>query len=279
VSEDEPNALYIYRFHIAEGDQAAMRGWSRWTTGAGDTIIGAHFIESELYLVIERADPAIFLEKIDFRKLTDGGFTHRIHLDSLVGLTGVYNAGTDLTTWTLPYEAQTGEEYLVVLSHASWAGQKGRVLNSTSTPGSALVTVVGDFDAFEAHLGHVYVSSYTFSPAVVEQRQGSANAALSRLYLKRWYISYSDTAYFRTLVSLSTEEDSTEDIDEFTGRNVSGLSFVLGPPILSEGSHDFSAGGDARHVIVKIDSGSSYAPWTVTSAEWEALFTQRARQV
>jgi len=279
VSEDEPNAVWVYRFHISEGDQAAMRGWSKWTLGATDNIIGMHFIDSVLYLVVERDDPAIFLEKIDFRKLTDGGFTHRIHLDSLVELTGVYSAVTDLTTWTLPYEAITGEDYLVVLSHADWTDQLGRVLNSTATPGSVSVTVVGDWSAAAAHLGRVYVSTYTFSPAVVEQKQGSANAALSRLYLKRWYIAFDDTAYFRTIVTLSNEESSEELIDEFTGRNVSGISFVLGPPVLSEGIFGFSAGGESRFVVVSLDSGSSYAPWTVTSAEWEGLFTQRARQV
>lgn len=273
-----PNTMYVYRFHIL-GDDKVQSSWSKWTLDAGDTIYGMQFVGSSLYVVVHRDDPGLHLLKLDFRALTDGDLDYRIYLDGLAELTGVYSSGTGLTTWTLPYTFPTGATGKIVLSATGWGNDMGKTIVATFTGGSTSVTAEGDYSAYACHLGYTFTSEYTFSPAVVEQQQNRAAAALARTQLRTWWVAYQNTGYLLFTIDRRDDANATVYTEEFSAREISGISALIGPVVLKDGEVAVSAQGDARHVRIKVSNGDSYLPFTLTSAEWEGYFSQRSRQV
>jgi hypothetical protein len=283
VSDDEPMSIFVYSFFFDQGSKV-QASWSKWSFGDSDEIIGLSFIQSTLNLLVERDEDgiggrSIHLEKIDLRTLTDGGFDYRIHLDSLIEATGVYAAGTDLTTWTLPYEQDSeGGEYLVIQSHASWGNSMGRAVPETDTSVDGVITVSGDLSAYSCHIGRVYEHEYVFTEAVISLAKGTEQSpdpiTQGRLQVRRWKILFEDCGAFSAFVT--PNEDSDEYEYPFSGVIV-GAS-IIGPPTPQSGEHEFEVGGQSTHVTVRLSS-SSFLPFTMVGAEWEGFYVGRSQRV
>jgi hypothetical protein len=126
LSTQERNALWVYKYYWKDTQNKLQSAWAKFTFDSGDTILGCEFVGSKLYLVTQRAD-GMHIEWMNFLPaeadltLTDGN-TITVLLDRKCSLTGAYNAGTGLTTWTLPY-ADSGTFNVVLgdLWTAAWA--------------------------------------------------------------------------------------------------------------------------------------------------------------
>lgn len=268
VSDDELGSIFVYRFYWS-GKQKVQSSWSRWSVGGDAEILGVRFLASTLFVLLSRED-GVYLEKHNLRKLTDGGLSHRVHLDSLVELTGVYSAATNLTTWTLPYLPKGNEEYAVVLSDSGWANEIGkRLSNVTFNPASLSVTVEEDFSAYPVLIGRTYPSEYELSPPVLEVGTAQASQPITegRLQVKSVTLFYKDTGYFQVLTNYRTGQDE-EFENNFDGRYVGDPQTQIGRINLQEGSHRVTVLGEAEAVKVRISS-DSYLPFTLTAARWD----------
>ena len=107
LSSDEQNALYCYQWYIAN-NQKLQSAWHKFTYGAAanTTILNCDFIETDLFLLVQRTDGVFIVKQQLSPAVTDTDATYLTHLDMKVneattGLSKSYNSGTNQTTITL----------------------------------------------------------------------------------------------------------------------------------------------------------------------------------
>lgn len=266
----ERNALYVYKYYWGKTEKL-QSSWSKYTFPAGDTILNASFIGTTCYLAVQRS-AGIFFESMDLQaNAVDTGFAFQILLDRRKELTGVYNAGTGLTTWTIPY-ADT-ETLQVILGTAFGANKGVRLV--TTQPTSTTITAAGDYSAGNSFIGRPYTMRYRFSQLYYRDPKSAAVQA-GRLQLARMYLVYDKSGYFRIEV---TPKARTTNTYPFTGKVLGDSTLVLGTPQINSGKFLFPIRSNNEGLTIDIVN-DSHLPSTFQSAEWEgefSMFTQRVQ--
>ena len=108
--------VYVYQWFVS-GGQKLQSAWHRWDLGTGDSMLGLRFIDTTLYFISQRSD-GVYLEKIETEPgKVDGNGSIRYLLDRRVeigDLVRTYDAATNTTTITLPYEIDNCDDITVV---------------------------------------------------------------------------------------------------------------------------------------------------------------------
>ena len=282
LTTEERNVVFIYRYWY-EGDDQLMSSWSEFVIDESAVIVDVGWNESKLYLFIHRQD-GLHFEVLDFGKVEEADdYPHRVHLDSLVKVTGTYDIPSDTTTWTVPYDQTTnGGEFRAVTSEEFGTGGDGRgqVLTidySTDTT----FTATGDWTAGAVYFGRVYESSYEFSEIVLRYRSRSGDVGSSdhkidgRLQLKRGHLVYEDTGYFEAQITSRDPDDTEVYVAEFTAESIN--ESVFGPRAIETGVFEFDIAGRSNEVVITIKS-DAVLPFTISALTWEGRFYQRATQ-
>jgi hypothetical protein len=276
TDSDSKNTIYVYQF-FWDGSNKLQSAWSKWTFGSDVTVLNIDFIENELFLVVQRAD-GVYLEKMNVSsdtKETDMDFN--IYLDRKVDnsdLTGgTYDSATNITTYTLPYEVNAGENYKAVKRYGNLI--PGEDMAVTSCSGSMLC-LRGDTTITPFVFGEGYSSEYTYSKQNVKEdsRQGKAQSLIinSRLQLRTWSVEFNDTGYFRAEVSITNGDSFTYT---FTGKIIGSSMNVIGQAALDNGTFRFPVLGKNTRVGIKLVNDSYFPSWYLAS-EWEGYLTSRS---
>lgn len=172
LTTGDSTALYIYKYHYSQSGQYSAKkvqsAWCRMPLGDANTkILGADFIETKLYLLIQRSG-GVYLEVVDFTPgITDPLVAYVTHLDRRIteaSLTSnTYSAVTDLTTMVLPY---TIDGTVKVVTRTTTNQIPGRLLQVASSAGST-VTVTGDYHSTPVYIGQTYTKRSRFSTIYV----------------------------------------------------------------------------------------------------------------
>jgi hypothetical protein len=269
LTTGDPSSIYFYKWFFS-GDQKVQSAWSKWTFPSTDTVLNVDFIATKMYAVIQRAD-GVYLEFLDLQLgAEDTGFTFQVNLDRLIAPTGTYNAGTNTTTWTLPY-AETNT--LQVVLGSTFGGDTGTVL-TTQQPTTTTITAIGDFSAGSVFIGRPYTWRYRFSTQYVREyvKGGGFTTVVanldSRLQLNKMYVVYEATGYLRAEVT-PTGRDTYEYV--FTGREVGLADCIIGAVATPTGRWSFPI--LARNDQVQIDLvNDTYLPSRVQACEWQGKF-------
>ena len=275
ISSMSPNTLWVYKFYFGEGGKL-QSSWSRWDLSFDDSILSAEFLESELYLVIARAD-GTYLERMDVESgALDPNASIYYHVDRGLFLTGgTYDAVNDHTTFTLPYA--TSRDLWV------FVGGNDGVYPETFVPGhtrptTSTVRIVGDWRGRTVFAGVKFKSQYEFSTLYLRtQETGGGVLAMDdgRLQVRRMALNFAESLYFKVRV---VNEGRPDSIKEFTGRRLSAASAEMGTAALTSGRFQFPVMGRNKLVRVIIES-DHFLPCAFTSAEWEATYHTRAKRV
>jgi hypothetical protein len=276
----EDHKVFVFGFFFI-GDEQVMSSWSEWAFADDDIVLDASWIESILYVLVSRQD-GIHLEKIDFGKIDEdeAAFTenlgYRVHLDSLVHLTGTYDAPSNITTWTLPYDQATNGGTYRIIRGGEWDAARGSQINVLSQATDLSITALGDFTAAPVYIGREYTSTYELSEIVL--RGGTGDTAkgariAGRLQLRQGRIVYANTGTFN--VRLLSQDDDDEYSVTFVSQFLNQA--IFGATGLDDGVFTFHIGADARNARIIIDS-ASFLPFTLANAEWEGRFFQRSSQ-
>lgn len=272
----ELNTLYVYRY-FWDGDTKAQSAWGRWIFPALTEILYADFIDGWLQVVGRLSDGTTHLHRMSVEAQA-GPLNHEyaILLDCRDLLTGTYDAGTGLTSWTLPYPHDSKAQAL--LSSEFPTGQIGRVLN-VSYSGANVITAKGDFSGGQVIVGLPYRWRVKLSKQYVrENTDGKTGSTITsgRLQLRNMTFDYEDTAYFEVHV---TPEARATRIYKFTSR-ILGSALPInsgGLPLSPDGS--FSARIRSRGDTVGIELISDApVPARITSARWVGFFNELTRQ-
>lgn len=288
LTERSPNRVYIYRYHWA-GNEKLQASWSHWEFHPNDIIRNCAFIESKLYVVIQRAD-GLHLEMIDLEpgKVEDNWHI-AVHLDSRVksqNLTMVLNENDpdlfddDTTSITLPYKLRSGEKVeLVTLPGGARA--EGVVVkeyaldNSGST---SVITIPGDWRNQPFQIGRPYEFRYRFSTFVIKEESvggGEMTVGEGRIQLRKMSVLYADTSFFRAEVTPFRRDTY---VYTFSGRVVGSGRNLVGRVSTETGKYQFPLMTNNNEIVVELVN-DTFLPCFFLSAEWEGFYTIRSRRL
>jgi hypothetical protein len=277
LTDSEPGSVYVYQFYWLSNSQKAQSAWHRWTFDDAAVLSGV-YLGGYLYLLLSRAD-GLYLERLSLQSgATAPGVDYPVHLDRLASVTGTYNGTTQRTTFTLPY-APDQDTFRLVRTDAF--GTPLSVVDPTSYTwaSSTSVSVPGNLTAGPLLGGCRYTFRYVFSALYLRRQDGTA-VTTGRTQLRTFTVNYRDTAYFKTVVAPYGTDPATEEvlpgkIADFTGKVLGAQSLVLGSPVFHSGDYAFQIYGQADVARIELVN-DAHTPATFLSAEWEALYWNRA---
>lgn len=281
LTSGDPTRVYLYKFFYA-GEEKLQSSWSRFTMGgAGTVVLGADFIESVLYLTVQRTD-GVYFEKLNFSPgAVDTGVNFVTHYDRRLTeaqcTSVVYAAG--VTTWTLPYAV---DGTMKVVTREVSPGLLITVTNPTTTT----LVASGDYSTTKVYLGQTYRRSYTLSKFYLreEGKDGKSIVMTGRLQVRNATLAYADTGTFTVTVSPDYRDPSSfveyrDPADAtFTGRILGAGSNLLGAIALASGKFTFPVLSKNDRVTIEISS-DSFLPMHLLSLDWEGLYHARSKRM
>ncbi|TAE75118.1 MAG: hypothetical protein EAZ84_09895 [Verrucomicrobia bacterium] len=271
------STVYVYQYYW-DGNEKIVSAWRKWDMG--DTVVGAEFIDGYLYLLITRLG-TLHLERLSLQptaKPTEQD--NQVYLDRRVKLTGVYNSGTNRTTYTFPYVPNQSRVRLVrSKTHPTAPGSLVNPATYQWTSAQVL-TVLGQ-EPVDVTVGESYTMRFQFSRQFPLDYQGRP-VSTGRLQLRTFTIYYSNTGFFRTEVKpygsaapANVEEVVPAKMSNFTGKVVGANDLTLNKPSFQTGSYSFQVYGDAAQCEIAV-SNDTHVASTLVSAEWEGFYYSRA---
>ncbi|MBU4566997.1 MAG: hypothetical protein KKE29_19950 [Proteobacteria bacterium] len=275
LSGDEPSNLYVYRYHWLNTEKV-QSSWSYWTFPDA-SILNADFIESTMYLVLQRTD-GVYLERLELSPaLKDTGEPIHYHLDRKITEAAcasvTYDSVNDETTFNLPYAIDLASDYVVVMRGAT---TPGRILQTVSKTATSIV-VEGDHTNSDVFIGLNYEARFEFSEFTLKETSssGAKNVVASgRLQLRTITMVYNETGYFEVEVTPLYRDTSTF---VFSGRIIGDGSNVLDQIALHSGTRKFALMSKSDQVRVAL-TNRTFLPCKFVSAEVEAFFHTRSRR-
>ncbi len=274
----DSGALYVYKYYFANG-QKVQAAWNKWTFSGA--VVSHEFLNSVLYLVVQRAD-GLYLEKLDTSSSRrDAGVQYLTLLDRRVDNTqcaSSYDSTAHRTTWTLPYPVSAAE-YQVVTRYAAPGDIAGVLLNNIAQTGST-VSADGDWHTTPVYIGEQYRAYRTFSQQFATQQLPSGveetvpDARMTLLFLT---LEFQDTGYFTVEVDYDHRPGVTS-ITSFEGRTIALPDDVLDTAVLNSGEFRLRIGADARRCSITIVN-DSHLPCAIQAAGFEARIKERAKAI
>ena len=300
LGSDNQNKLYINRWLYGESFNKVLNSWFSYTFNSNKKILGASFIETDLYLIVATAT-GTYLEKLPFEaNFKEANTEFEYHLDHKIteattGVSIAFNSTNNVTTWTLPYRTYTtmsvvgryladGETSTFVATGNSSATnlKPGQVITTTTTNtngSSATITAEGDYRLSKVIIGEPFEMHYRFSQQrLTDSSSGKATGSeivSGRLQLHHFYIKYEDTGFFKVEVTPENRDTSTH---KFTGQLLGSASSTIGQINLETGTFRVPIMSRADRVDVDVKN-NTFLPTKLSSAEYEARFHMRSRRI
>lgn len=288
LSEKTPNQMYIYKYYWSDGEKL-QSSWSRWEFAAGDRILNCDFIESRLYVLVQRAD-GVHLEVMNLEPgAVQDNWNLHVHLDSKVseaGVTKTFVPGNaaieadDITKITLPYKLGSGESVQVVCAPGG-TKKPGFVFADFEVDNSGTFTVLnmrGNWTGEKFYIGKPYEFRYRFSTLVIKEDApggGQMTVGEGRIQVRKMAILYNEAGYFRAEVTPFRRETYRYT---FSGRVVGSGKNILGDTSIEQGKFPFPVAAKNDQVTIEIVN-DTFLPCFFLSAEWEAFYTIRSQRL
>ena len=257
------NRIYVYKY-FWNANEKVQSAWSYWDF-AGIQIISAITYESSIYILAnERQNCKLY--KLDLRNLEDSTLGINVYLDQRVKLSGSYNAGTGLTTFTMPYTVNTG---LQCIDAATGANVE------INTQSGTTVTVQGNIAS--AYLGFNFQTLYTLSTQYLREpgKTGGLTALTSgRLQVRTMSFDYVNTGFFQAVVSHNNRTDQTYS---FNGYIIDNSTSIIGNPVITTGTFRIPIQAQNTQHSVTLKT-SSYLPANIVGAEMEGFYYRRSQR-
>jgi hypothetical protein len=283
ISKDNPRRVYLYKFFFQD-DTKLQSAWSYWELTGSKTIIGADFLDSDLFLVVQYSD-GVYLEQVVIRpENVDSGAPFEMLLDRkaseaacTVALTNP--SGLDAqSTITLPYPINSGSDMIVVGRYGTPNTiQPGQVITPIST-GSNTLVVRGDLTAAKFWVGERYEMLYEFSTQYLKEQPpggGMAVVAGPKLQLRTWTMIFDQSSAFQINVTPRNRDTYTYP---YNGIEVGDQSVLIGEPGIR--TDRFRVPVMTQNIDAQITvTSDSPLPCRLQSAEWEGWYHARARRL
>lgn len=268
LTDGAPGSVFVYRTYWS-GNAKAQSSWGRWDFGG--TIHGIAFIGARLYLLITRNGETTIESLSMDRKFLDPKEMFPTRLDRRVYLTGTYDAGTERTTWTLPYKHANAVD--VVYSDDFPGGVKGMDFTPEYV-GEYSFRTEGDYSAGEVIAGSRYDVDCELSKIFLRGSDDSS-VTTGRLQLRYLYVDYVDSGGFRVEV---TPEFRDTKVWKFNGRKLGDGDNIIGVPAIDDqGRFRVKINSNAATVRIRFRNDTP-RPFVITSLRWVGFFNEITRQ-
>ena len=272
---NEPNALYVYKYFWSNNEKL-QSAWSKWTFPAGNSIISAEFLQSELLLVVSRID-GVFLEKMNLSLgYSEPHEPYQVLLDrkQLVSASTTYldNGKTRF----LSLLGTAPGEVLYAVTATGGTKKAGVVLPlKTDNVGSY---VEGDYTGTALIVGCQYSLKYMLSPITIKTAQsggGQKSDTEGRLQLRKIAFNYADTGFFDVWVKPHNRNIYKY---RYTGKVLGAETAIIGRPSFDTGR--FIVPIMSRNIDTQITIiNDSPIPCSILSADWEGFYVKRSQTV
>ena len=281
LADGDRSKLYVQKFYW-NNDEKLQASWSvfNWSNETL-TILFAEFINSILYLVMQRGD-GVYLEKMNLASgVTDssyvGAFGSTVYYNTLVDrktlpLTRVYDTNSKTTTITFPY-LLTGVPKVITYTSAIDPGASLAIQSQAATS----VVVAGDVTASSLILGQAYKQLVRLSEPVVRQQNqsGQSIAGLERCQIHSVKVHCQDTGFFQAEV---TPLYRSTTIKKYGGA-LHSLETTLGLPNVSR-DKSLVASVLSKSNQVTIDlTNDTHMPSSFIGIEWSLQIVYKNRKV
>lgn len=272
ISDNQRDTIYIYKF-LFLNDSKAQASWSRWTFDG--EIIGADFINSIMYLVINRGDNT-FLEKMPISYNTKDFVSepYRVMLDRKFKTT--LHGTFDKDTKEMRYDVKSiygdaysePREYTIVLKNGSVYSGKDTVV---------IPHQVEPLEDFECFVGVSYEFKFIYSTFFIKQasQTGTDTIPNDRLQLRFLHINYDNTGEFEVIVNATGK---TPKHYKMTARIVGTPSNQVGIHPLETGEFRVPLMGRNTDTEVTVIN-TSPLPSAFNTTVWQGLVTYKFRQI
>lgn len=271
LTTSERNVIYVYKFYW-NNNEKLQSSWSRWVFPETDQILHAEFLESELFLVINRPD-GLYLESMNVAPgEVLGSEPYVVHLDRKKEVTGV-NFGP-VTALPLGWVPNDGEYVAVV---ATGQTTKAGVVLDVLVDGEGSPYVNGNYDGVDFIVGRKYTFRYKFSPLMIRtnSQQGQKADTVGRLQVRNMQVNFSETGHFQAKVTPFGRDTYTY---VYTGKTLGVPSASLGAYGIEDGKFHFSVQSQNTTVDIELVSDSPL-PCAFMSADWEGYYVRRSEAV
>lgn len=272
LSDNQRDTMYIYKF-LFLNDSKAQASWSSWTFDG--ELIGADFINSVMYLVINRGDNT-FLEKMPISYNTKDFVDepYRVMLDRKFKTT--LHGTFDKDTKEMRYDVKSiygdaysePREYTIVLKNGSVHSGKDTVV---------IPHQVEPLEDFECYIGVPYEFKFTYSTFFIKQtsQTGTDTIPNDRLQLRFLHINYDNTGEFEVIVNATGK---TPKHYKMTARIVGTPSNQVGIHPLETGEFRVPLMGRNTDTEVTVIN-TSPLPSAFNTTVWQGLVTYKFRQI
>lgn len=272
LSDNQRDTMYVYKF-LFLNDSKAQASWSRWTFDG--EIIGADFINSIMYLVINRGSNT-FLEKLPISYNTKDFVSepYRVMLDRKFKTT--LHGTFDKDTKEMRYDVKSiygdaysePREYTIVLKNGSVYSGKDTVV---------IPHQVEPLEDFECFIGVAYEFKFIYSTFFIKQtsQTGTDTIPNDRLQLRFLHINYDNTGEFEVIVNATGK---TPKHYKMTARIVGTPSNQVGIHPLETGEFRVPLMGRNTDTEVTVIN-TSPLPSAFNTTVWQGLVTYKFRQI
>lgn len=265
----DSDAVYVNK-QLFTGAKRVLNSWYRWVFPGVDEVMGCFVFDDFLYMTNKRTGTdsvqRVYLERMPLgqpeQDITGSpaqtlGYSSRI--DRKQEIQGVFNIGTGLTTFTLPFEDETIDT--IVLS-ATWDTDDSKAAGTlieaddfvsiTAAAGTTDIILTGDFennldgDDAPAWLGISYEAEVTLSQQFVRDQNG--NILHGNTHLMRTKVRHRDSGGYKVKI---TPEGRDELIKEFVVPFI-GATPLDGDQLDAFGEFQVRIMAHSQNIVIKL---------------------------
>jgi hypothetical protein len=270
-SDGDMGSLYLYDWLIQQGEYY-QSAWNTWRIPGGSVLWAG--ITGNLLRILQQRPEGLALLKADLTPRTvddveGAGYLTRLDLrvkESQVSSLA-YDAGTDTTSFVMPYKPGTSPDFLVVVRADKAGGYtRGRAFAVTGIA-DFTVTVKGDLTGYSFYAGHRITAKRKESRFYVRNDKGVLPT--DRLTVNSFTLEFADTGYTRIEVATPNKETMSY---VYEGRTIGLPTSVMGAPVIGTDSLTAPVQELAGNVEITLVN-DSFLPsyWQAASYDYTAI--------
>ncbi|ESX98706.1 hypothetical protein [Mesorhizobium sp. LNJC405B00] len=257
VSSADPATIYTYKW-LWIGQNKAQSAWQKWVLPAN--VKAMKFVGEELVVIVSDGASVEHLG-INCHEAWSDNKPAVLLLDRRVTVSGTYNAGTDRTTFALPYSAAGA---VAMLTTGNTFGTQLDVVSSTGTS----LVVSGNYSGQSVYVGFPYQAYGIMSPFIVREktRDGTGGNAVPGVELKVASMRF-DTGPSVGLNVTLTRSYRPAFVHRLSAAIVGTKTSTLGSLIVGKLAKALSIMAPADDVSIRFENSGPY-PYAILSYKW-----------
>ena len=279
LTEGQENNIYVYKY-LFQDEQRVQASWSQWVIGENSKILGASFMGSSLYLVIQR-DGGLFLEKMLFTYNTkdNNDELYRVFMDRKAVTppidSSAYDSVYDTTEINILNLYQSNDlptgVYGLVTPDGLYKSFKTEEIEN------GVIILQGNWVGKKIVVGELYDWRIVFSELMLKRvdERGTRSDTEGRLQVKNFWVDHTESGYFKASVEHFNKQTFTY---EMTARILGSGKNLLGEMPIETAQFKFPVQSLSSNCRIKIESNYP-TPVALIGAGWEGNYYRRSQRI